>query len=85
MDDNASPMKERLSVKEQIALKRAEVKKSQMRANLNTANDEDAFGPTITVGSSAREKKEEDVVEMGRWSIRETVERARNTGELLTL
>lgn len=72
-----------MSLKEQIALKRAEVKKAQTQAN--GGNTEDIFdGPGLSlIGTPARAKKEEeDIVEIGRWSIRETVERARSTGQL---
>lgn len=71
-----------MSLKEQIALKRAEVKKAQTQANVG--NDEDTIGPGLSlIGTPTKAKKEEEeIVEMGRWSVRETVERARSTGEL---
>lgn len=71
-----------MSLKEQIALRRAEVKKAQTQANVG--NDEDTIGPSLSLfGTPTKAKKEdEEIVEMGRWSVRETVERARSTGEL---
>ena len=73
------PPKEKLSLKEQIALKRAEAKKvadAQKTANDNALIGADADAiPTIPVKAS------EDINNLGRWSIRETVERARNTGQ----
>ena len=66
-----------LSIKEVIALKRAEAKKGQLKAGDgpldNLASAEDAL-------PDAPSKQEEDDI-LGRLSVRETIERARSTGE----
>ena len=66
-----------LSIKEVIALKRAEAKKAQSNAGNSSldslASLEDAL-PDVP------SKQEEDDI-LGRLSVRETIERARNTGE----
>ena len=65
-----------LSIKEVIALKRAEAKKGQSKA---------ANGPLDTFESledalpNTPSKQEDDI--LGRLSVRETIERARDTGE----
>ncbi|KAG6841487.1 hypothetical protein C0991_010675 [Blastosporella zonata] len=61
-----------LSIKEAIALRRAEAKKAQSKINPNDfLSLEDASPVPVP------QKKEEDV--LGRWPIRETIERARST------
>lgn len=66
-----------LSIKEIIALKRAEAKKGQTKAGSgsldNVVNPEDAL-PDVS-----RKQEEDDI--LGRLSVRETIERARNTGK----
>lgn len=67
-----------LSLREQIALKRAEAKKATPIRNSSnglssdSGSLEDAIPPV---------KVTEDIVDLGRWSIKETIERARSTGE----
>ena len=65
-----------LSIKEVIALKRAEAKKGQSKAGNGSldslASPEDAL-------SNAPSQQEDDI--LGRLSVRETIEKARNTGE----
>lgn len=64
-----------LSIKEVIALKRAEVKKQSKAGNGSLdscASPEDAL-------PNASSQQEDDI--LGRLSVRETIEKARNTGE----
>lgn len=68
-----------LSIKEAIALKRLEAKKAAKSSSQNDSFDdfsslEDAI-PTI----GPRVEVEEDA--LGRWSVRETIERGRNSGD----
>ena len=65
-----------LSIKEVIALKRAEAKKGQAKA----ANSPlDSFESLEDALPNAPSKQEDDI--LGRVSIRETIERARSTGK----
>jgi hypothetical protein len=65
-----------LSIKEVIALKRAEAKKGQSKA----ANGPlDSFESLEDALPNAPSKQEDDI--LGRLSVRETIERARSTGE----
>lgn len=65
-----------LSIKEVIALKRAEAKKEQSKA----ANGPlDSFESLEDALPNTPIKQEDDI--LGRLSVRETIERARNTGE----
>ncbi|KAG5340891.1 hypothetical protein C0989_012643 [Termitomyces sp. Mn162] len=62
-----------LSIKEAIALRRAEAKKAQSKVSSNDfVSSEDASPLPVP------KKDEEDI--LGRWPIRETIERARSTG-----
>ena len=69
--------KPKLSLKEQIALKRAEAKKAQSTQG-KSADDTLVDGPDAI--PIKVQNADENLVELGRWSIRETIERARNTG-----
>lgn len=74
-----------LSVREQIALKRAEVQKAMKEKTQNNGINEDFQG----LEDASPIKEVEDIVDLGRWSVKETIERARSSGEyrsvLLTL
>ena len=74
-----------LSVREQIALKRAEVQKAMKEKTQNNSINEDFQG----LEDASPIKEVEDIVDLGRWSVKETIERARSSGEyrfvLLTL
>lgn len=70
--------KEKLSLKEQIALKRAEAKK----ALVSNAPASDGFGVDDDPLALKVKPVEEDADSMGRWSVRETIERARSSGIL---
>ncbi|TCD62485.1 hypothetical protein EIP91_006806 [Steccherinum ochraceum] len=65
-----------LSVREQIALKRAEVQKA-MKEKVQNGTDAEEF-QGLEDASPLKEK--EDILDLGRWSVKETIERARSTG-----
>ena len=65
-----------LSIKEVIALKRAEAKKGQSKA---VNGPLDSFESLEDALPNAPIKQEDDI--LGRLSVRETIERARSTGE----
>ena len=82
-----SPQKERkeepdlpkptLSLKEVIAQKRAEARK--LRPASPTLGELSAPGDDTDLVMRTK-SQEEDIDDLGRWSLRETIERARNTG-----
>lgn len=81
-DPEASP-KPKLSVKEQIALKRQEAKKAadaerKTGAGAFSSTFDDAIDAIPVVGK----KPVDDADSLGRWGVRETVERARSSGNL---
>jgi hypothetical protein len=65
-----------LSLKEVIALKRAEAKKGQAKAANGPLDNFESLEDALP---NAPSKQEEDI--LGRLSVRETIERARSTGE----
>ncbi|KIM80462.1 hypothetical protein PILCRDRAFT_822568 [Piloderma croceum F 1598] len=67
-----------VNIREAIALKRAEVKKTE-RASSSSRNGGafDGLEDALPVKT-----EEEHVDELGRWSVRETIERARSTGSV---
>lgn len=65
-----------LSLKEVIALKRAEAKKEQSKAGNGSL---DSFASLEDTLPNAPNKQEDDI--LGRLSVRETIEKARNTGD----
>ncbi|KAI6125091.1 hypothetical protein EDD16DRAFT_487996 [Pisolithus croceorrhizus] len=72
-----------LSIKEAIALKRAEAKKAAAKSITSDANLDTFEGLEDAVPESPLTKKrEDDALELGRWSVKETIERARSTGTL---
>ncbi|KZT67980.1 hypothetical protein DAEQUDRAFT_712696 [Daedalea quercina L-15889] len=78
----SEPSRPQLSIREQIALRRAEAKKAQtIQGEAGSGFDlgglEDAL-PTV----SKKNKNTEDEVDLGRWSVKETIERARSSGAL---
>ncbi|KAJ3876255.1 L domain-like protein [Lentinula edodes] len=75
--DDSPPAVPTLSVKEAIALKRAEAKKAQERALNASLNDLSSLEDAIPSISGAV-VEEEDA--LGRWSVRETIERGRSSG-----
>ncbi|KAF8072052.1 hypothetical protein FPV67DRAFT_916442 [Lyophyllum atratum] len=72
------PAQPPLSLKETIALRRAEAKKAQSKLSSGAQNDSISLEDASPVPASKQE--EEDI--LGRWSIRETIERARSSGSL---
>ncbi|KIJ66849.1 hypothetical protein HYDPIDRAFT_174179 [Hydnomerulius pinastri MD-312] len=74
-----------LSIKEAIALKRAEAKKTATKTSFSGGglgfdpfdNLEDA-----TPGISPTKKEDDENLDLGRWSVKETIERARSTGSI---
>lgn len=75
VDGRTSPAKEKISVKEQIALKRAEARKAQSKTTVHDDVLEDEFS-----APSTSKRTEESVDELGRLGIRESINRARSTG-----
>jgi len=86
VEDEPPIPKAPLSIKEAIALKRAEAKKT-ISASSSGVN----IGPNVTGFSgfenledadpAAVKRNEEEALELGRWSVKETIERARSIGE----
>ncbi|KAI0691314.1 hypothetical protein BC835DRAFT_1509395 [Cytidiella melzeri] len=70
-----------MSIREQIALKRAEAKKA-MSKSLGSGAGFDDFSSLVDALPAALGKPEEDAVDLGRWSVKETIERARSTGAI---
>lgn len=81
LDESPGKQRPTLSIREQIALKRAEIKKSTPTGPSPGVDSpfeglEDADPHTVNKPS------EDDPNDLGRWSVRETIERARTTGKL---
>lgn len=84
MPDEPPVPKLQLSIKEQIALKRAELKKAAEHGGANAGDTSlDFAGLEDADPTAAKRNAEEDNVDLGRWSVKETIERARSTGRLL--
>lgn len=85
-EDLPETPKPKLSVKAQIALKREEAKKAaaaeQKRAAAGFAN---TFDDAIDAIPDKGKKTADEADSLGRWSVRETIERARNSGEHMSL
>lgn len=71
------PPPQPLSIKEAIALRRAEAKKAQANPTNTTQSDFISLEDTSPVPLPKQE--DEDI--LGRWPVRETIERARSTGK----
>ncbi|KAG6373337.1 hypothetical protein JVT61DRAFT_6480 [Boletus reticuloceps] len=70
-----------LSIKEAIALKRAEAKKTTARPVVGGSSGFDSFDTLEDAPDSSPTKKEADEnAGLGRWSVKEIIERARTTG-----
>ncbi|KAG5652205.1 hypothetical protein H0H81_005826 [Sphagnurus paluster] len=74
--ENLENSRQNLSIKEAIALRRAEAKKAQLKTNTGGLSD---FIPTVEDASSASTSRQEEEDILGRWSVRETIDRARST------
>lgn len=73
------PSRPQLSIREQIALRRAEAKKAQT-PDVGSAGGFD-LGSFEDALLEPANKKNEDEIDLGRWSVKETIERARSSGE----
>ncbi|THH21430.1 hypothetical protein EUX98_g8389 [Antrodiella citrinella] len=77
-DEPPVPKLPTLSVREQIALKRAEVQKA-LKEKAGAGGD--AAGDDFQgLEDASPTKDKEDIIDLGRWSVRETIEQGRNTG-----
>jgi hypothetical protein len=78
-----------LSIKEVIALKRAEAKKAASASSSGTSFGKSAgFGDFEDLKDEdpmAARRNDEETLELGRWSVKETIERARSIGEWMYL
>lgn len=70
------PARPPLSIKEAIALRRADAKKAQAKGGSSGLDDFASFEEALPV--VAPKQEDEDI--LGRWPVRETIERARSTG-----
>ncbi|KAF9223639.1 hypothetical protein BS17DRAFT_109708 [Gyrodon lividus] len=72
-----------LNIKAAIALKRAEAKKAVARPNVSGGRGFDNFDTLEDAIPGVSPTKEEDEnLDLGRWSVKETIERARSTGSI---
>ncbi|KAF8558133.1 hypothetical protein OG21DRAFT_1289188 [Imleria badia] len=73
-----------LSVKEAIALKRAEAKKAAARPVVSGGVGFDSFDTLedAVPGTSPTKKEVDENADLGRWSVKEAIERARGTGSI---
>ena len=72
-----------LSVKEAIALKRAEAKKAAARPVVSGGVGFDSFDTledAVPGGSPTKKAEMDENADLGRWSVKEAIERARSTG-----
>ncbi|KAG2118497.1 hypothetical protein BD769DRAFT_1482081 [Suillus cothurnatus] len=85
--ENEPPVpKPTLSIKEAVALKRAEARKaistSSSRVGLGNSTGFGDFENLEDADPVAVKKNDEEAPELGRWSVKETIERARSTGAI---
>lgn len=80
VEESPEPPASKLSLKEQIALKRAEAKKAAQATRNAPSGELAEFGVDDDPMPLKTKNIEEDVDSMGRWSVRETIERARSSG-----
>ncbi|KAF9810016.1 hypothetical protein IEO21_07171 [Rhodonia placenta] len=83
VDEPPLPAKPQLSIREQIALKRAEAKKAQTPADNTHSGLDDFSGFEDALPISGKTQGDEEV-DLGRWSVKETIERARSTEPSIT-
>lgn len=71
-----------LSIKEAIALKRAEAKKGAARPVVSGGVGLDSFDTLedVVPGGDPTKKEVDENADLGRWSVKEAIERARSTG-----
>ncbi|KAH8092621.1 L domain-like protein [Cristinia sonorae] len=77
-DEPPVPKAPTLSVREQIALKRAAAQKAAKERAQNGGASDDFQG----LEDASPMKEKEDMFDLGRWSVKETIERARSSGVL---
>ncbi|KAG2149050.1 uncharacterized protein EDB93DRAFT_1143334 [Suillus bovinus] len=82
--ENEPPVpKTPLSIKEAVALKRAEARKAMSASSgLGNSAGFDDFENIEDANPMVGKKNEEETLELGRWSVKETIERARSTGAI---
>ncbi|KAI9570616.1 hypothetical protein HD554DRAFT_366347 [Boletus coccyginus] len=73
-----------LNIKEAIALKRAEAKKAAARPVVNGGVGFDSFDTLEDAipGGRPTKKEADETADLGRWSVKEAIERARSTGSI---
>lgn len=77
-DATAEQKTTQLSIREQIALRRAEAKKAVSKPSVASSGFDNFDGLEDALPDV---KQEEGAVDLGRWSVKETIERGRSTGE----
>ena len=82
-DQPISSARAPVSIREQIALKRAEAKKATGKG-ISSGALEDLSGLEEALPTNSH-GQDDSVVDLGRWSVKETIERARTTGEYVLL
>ncbi|KII89737.1 hypothetical protein PLICRDRAFT_52904 [Plicaturopsis crispa FD-325 SS-3] len=80
LPDSDVPTKPALSIKEAIALKRAEAKKSAMKSGTGGGGLDTMDSLEYALADAVKPSDDDNVAELGRWSVKETIERGRNTG-----
>ncbi|KAF7793723.1 hypothetical protein EIP86_004839 [Pleurotus ostreatoroseus] len=80
-DEPLTPKTPTLSIREQIALKRAEAKKAVTTSTPSNRLSSEFSGLEDAV-PTGKVTPEDNAVDLGRWSIKETIERARSTGAI---
>ena len=75
-----APPSKPLSIREQIALKRAQAKDAAGRSGSPASGSD--FGSLEDADPTTLKKRPEDaMIDLGRWSVKETIERARSSGQ----
>lgn len=77
-------MKSSLSIREAIALKRAEAAKAKAAQNRNAADPEQLSRQSENALDLNGGDAGDDLLDLGRFSVAETIERARSTGSQST-
>jgi hypothetical protein len=75
---DSTSVRAKLDIREAIALKRAEVKRSAFKSSESGVHGIESLRDALPVFQTT----DDDVVDLGRWSVRQTIERARSTGKL---
>ncbi|KAI0090951.1 hypothetical protein BDY19DRAFT_991554 [Irpex rosettiformis] len=81
-DGHEEPKTPPMSIREQIALRRAEAKKAAAAAASKGTGFDSFEGLEDALPDASKEEEEEGAVDLGRWSVKETIERARSTGAI---